>query len=261
MTRFLTVPQWESIPLLAHGFGCAPIDPSQAPQEDFDNLAAWRRETVHAAETTFRQLHELPDEPVLRVRQIHSPNLLVVAKNDTFVPPTDVIRCDGIITNRPGLFVAVKTADCMPVLMMDPKKRVVAAVHAGWRGSYEKILSRSLKQMRKSFGTEPEDVLVALGPSARACCYEVGEELAKIFVDRYGEQAVVSGGENSNYHLDLVYVNRQQAVAKGIKEENIHIFDICTMCSNDVPLYSYRRHGAATGRMLNVIGLLEENQL
>jgi polyphenol oxidase len=157
---------------------------------------------------------------------------------------------DALLENTPGSLVAVKTADCIPLLMVDPVHRAVAAVHAGWRGSAQKIAALAVAQMQKEFATRPEDLHVAIGPGIGRCCYQVGPEVAAEFAAydpalRDSTQPVF---------LDLGEINRMQLVGAGVNQTRIYRASICTMCDQD--FHSYRRDKQRAGRMLSVVGIV-----
>jgi hypothetical protein len=153
---------------------------------------------------------------------------------------------DALVTNRPGLAVSVRTADCYPILLADTRHLAVAAVHAGWRGTAAHIVDRTLERMNTEFGTEPRDVIAAIGPGIRVCCYEVGEEVARQF------------GYDGRAHLDLVLENRKQLEAAGVPPHNIEALDVCTFCDAE-RFFSYRREKEKAGRMTSYIRIAEAN--
>jgi hypothetical protein len=188
---------------------------------------------------------------------------------------------DALLTEEAGILLSVRTADCLPVLLVDPKHRAVAAVHAGWRGALARLLEKAIGEMRRVYGSEPETLLGVLGPSIRACCYEVGEEVKEAFQGRFPHAAKffrkVSAPPTSHrqqralsflnmqppghdsacapsLHLDLVAVAQDQLLAAGLAPHHVAVVDFCTACRTDL-FYSYRQEGSRTGRMLAVIGI------
>lgn len=147
---------------------------------------------------------------------------------------------DALITNRTGLPVSVRTADCYPILLADERNRAVAAVHAGWRGTAAHILSQTLKEMHARFGTEPGDVHAAIGPGIGGCCYEVGEEVARQF------------GFTQAGRIDLAQLNHRQLVDIGVPEARIDILGSCTKCDAHL-FHSFRRDKERAGRMISYI--------
>jgi len=189
---------------------------------------------------------------------------------------------DALLTNEPGVLLSVRAADCMPILMVDSRLRAVAAVHAGWRGAALRIVEKSVGDMRRVFGSRTEDILAAVGPCIRACCYEVGEEV----MDAFGGGSAASEGYfreappdqraqalSRKYpllfltakppghgpqgdlalRLNLVAVARDQLCAAGVPAFNIEVADFCTACHTDL-FYSHRKEGQ-TGRAMAVIGI------
>lgn len=150
---------------------------------------------------------------------------------------------DALITNRPGLFVSIRTADCVPILLVDTVHQAVAAVHAGWRGTVAGVLSQTLAKMAQLYKTKPANVRLAFGPAILSCCYEVGPEVAAQFQ------------RSGRCHIDLIEENRRQAVAVGIPEANLGSLGLCTSC-NLREFYSFRKEREAAGRMVSAIRLL-----
>ncbi len=150
---------------------------------------------------------------------------------------------DALLENTPGAVVAVKTADCVPLLLVDARRRAVAAVHAGWRGTAAGIAASALAAMGERFGTHPADVHAAIGPAIGPCCYEVGPEVAAQF------------GEQGRVRLDLPAINRRQLLEAGVTADRIHASNLCTMCRAG-EFDSFRRDGEAAGRMFSFIGIL-----
>ena len=157
-------------------------------------------------------------------------------------------ECDALVTNVPNVYLCVSVADCAPVFLFDKAKRVVACVHAGWRGTARKIVRNAVVRMEEEFGTNAIDVVAFIGPSAGRCCYEVGEEVAKEF-----EEQLVRRGDGKMY-LDIPGANSIQLRAAGVPESNIEVQGECTICNSGM-YHSYRRDRKMSGRMMGVIGL------
>jgi YfiH family protein len=148
---------------------------------------------------------------------------------------------DALIDNRAGNLVAVKTADCIPILLVDCDRHAVAAVHAGWRGTVAHIVRSTVRAMWEEFGAEPSRLHAAIGPGIGKCCYEVGAEVAAQF------------GESGPVRIDLVETNRRQLIEAGIPESRIYAANLCTKCGVE-DFHSYRRDRQQAGRMLSFIG-------
>ena len=149
---------------------------------------------------------------------------------------------DALITGRPGSVVGVKTADCMPILLVDERRRAVAAVHAGWRGTVAEIARCAVEELERVYGSRAEDLHAALGPAIGACCYEVGPEVAARF------------GLSGRVKLDLATSNSRQLTAAGVRHDRIYAANLCTMCGGD-QFQSYRREKDRAGRMISYVGL------
>jgi YfiH family protein len=212
--------------------------------------------------------------PMIRMRQVHSG---VTHRVDEL--PPQPLQGDGLITNRPGIVLAVRVADCLPVLMADPVRRAVGAFHAGWRGTLARIVEKGVGEFRRQFGSDPADMKAAIGPGIHRCCYEVSEDFPDKFraqfpyADGLFEEVFSSDPVRRKYpllfmnqrapghgepprtaHLDLVEANRRQLLEAGVREQNIWISDLCTSCRTDL-LFSHRREKGVTGRMLGAIGI------
>jgi hypothetical protein len=159
-------------------------------------------------------------------------------------------EADAAIARGDGLVLGVETADCLPILLVDPARRAVGAVHAGWRGTASEVAMRAVESLRAQ-GSRSEDLVAALGPAIGPCCYEVGDELRPAF-DRWGGD-LFRPGPRGRPHLDVRAANRRQLRAAGLREERIHDVAQCTSCRGDL-YHSYRRDGPNGGRMISFVG-------
>jgi YfiH family protein len=182
------------------------------------------------------------------LRQVHG---RVVHLVDGCEDRSPSLEGDALITARPALGLAVFVADCVPILLCDPRTRGIAAVHAGWRGTAAGILEAAIEVLRSRLGARPADLLVGIGPAIGACCYEVGDEVVTALLQRDpGAKACVrEGGKRT---VDLVAANRRQAIAAGVPAARIEAAGLCTRCRADL-LESYRRSGPGAGRMAALI--------
>jgi YfiH family protein len=217
--------------------------------------------------------------PLLALKQFHS-NLVLHATHSDAARPTPR-RADGQITAEPGLLLAVQTADCIPVLVADRRQRIVAAFHAGWRGTVKRIVESGVGRMRLVFGCRPQDLIAAIGPGASVCCYSVGEEMLTEFESQftYGRdlfrEVFTSDPVKTRYpmlfltqrapghspigpslHVDLVEANRRQLLACGLSPRAIQVVGGCTQCHGEW-FFSHRASHGHTGRMMAVIGIRE----
>lgn len=164
---------------------------------------------------------------------------------------------DAIITHEPGCCLCISTADCVPILLYDKKQQVVAAVHAGWRGTVAGILSSTLEKMKGTFGTEAIDVIACIGPSISSESFEVGEEVYEAFQKKGFDMSRISfwNETTGKHHIDLWEANRIQLLAFGVPESQIELAGICTYIHSD-EFFSARQLGIKSGRMLSGISLL-----
>lgn len=222
--KFLASPLLEGVPGLVHGFGLRFPGPRAAARE--------------AAQSAFRDEGE-----VFFLQQVHG---CAVATPPWAEPPA----ADASVTGRPGTLLAIETADCLPVLIVDPIRRQAAAAHAGWRGTVARVAQSAVRAMMDA-GSNASDLLVALGPSIGPCCYEVGPEVEAAF-GPWGAPFFVTGAADRK-HLDVAAANRVQLAEAGIDPARIDRVDHCTKCREDL-FFSYRRDGAHAGRMISVVG-------
>jgi hypothetical protein len=185
---------------------------------------------------------------VVRARQVHGNGVLRVG-----APFSERPECDALITDRPDLALVVSTADCLPILIHDPIRRAVAAVHAGWRGTATRIVSQALVAMREAYGTDPADCRAAIGPGIRRCCFEVDTAVADAMADGFPSwEACARANRPGHWLLDLAAINRAMLRAAGVLTDRIEDLGPCTSCRNDL-FFSHRAEKGRTGRMMNFI--------
>jgi len=211
---------------------------------------------------------------LITLKQIHSD---LIHRVDA--PPKAALQGDGLITNVPGLLLSIQTADCLPILLVDPKHRAVGAFHAGWRGTLARIAEKGVGLMQQHFGSRAPDLVAAIGPGIHACCYQVGREVRERFESQFDyagdlfrevqesdpvrekypllfltARAPGHGELAPRIYLDLVKANLRQLKDAGVRAANIHASPLCTACRADL-LFSHRAEKGKTGRMLGVIGI------
>ncbi len=283
--HWLAVPAWQRMSWLWHGFSTRKGGASRAycaddaPGEmNLGFTAVDDRAAVARNRRLFAQaITGSTATPLVTLRQVHS-NVVVVAG------AADALRerprkGDGVMTAEPGLLLAVQTADCIPVLVADRKRRVVAAFHAGWRGTVKRIVETGIGRMRFEFGSRPEDLVAAIGPGIGACCYSVGEEVLSIFESQFSyaralfrevydsdpvrtrypmlfltQRAPGHSPIGPSLHLDLMEANRRQLLDAGLKPRAISVVGGCTSCQREL-FFSHRASHGHAGRMLSAIGI------
>jgi YfiH family protein len=159
------------------------------------------------------------------------------------------LEYDALITNSPDLYLAILTADCLPIFVVDQKRKVIAAIHAGRCGTALHITAKVLRKMKEEFGCSPGDLLIALGPSIGVCCYEIDDQT---FRPEWRPFSITR--EKGKWMVDLAQINTAQIKREGIEEEQIFRINLCTRCSSDL-FFSYRKEGR-TGRQLSFIGMI-----
>ncbi|MEK6657105.1 MAG: peptidoglycan editing factor PgeF, partial [Nitrospirota bacterium] len=233
--KWLSIPELDKIDFIRHSFIIKQRESGVETNGALKEIAA--------------KILNLEKEQVATINQTHSD--AVFAHNVGNRAADEGV--DAHITDRHGIALGVVTADCVPVLLIDRKKRIVAAVHAGWRGTAKKILQKTVKKMSDSFGSKPEDMIAGIGPSIGQCCYEVDEKVIEPMQKEFGYLNRFSIQKKENkWHLDLQMMNKEQLIETGLMPYNINIVNLCTSCHSDL-FYSYRRDGAGTGRMMAVV--------
>jgi YfiH family protein len=279
-----------TIPWLVHGFSTRPggfsrayggralnlgfiQDDSKASVER--NRAAFLRE-LGAGDEPGMPSRRARDQswPLVTLRQVHSDVIRLVDS-----PAKAQLAGDAMITTTPGLWLGIQTADCLPIILVDPKRRAVGVFHAGWRGTVKRIVEKGVGEMRRRFGSRPRDLKAAIGPGVHACCYQVGKEVREQFESQFAYAAKLfreveerdpvrekypmlfltarPPGHSDlpkKIFLDLVEANRQQLLAAGLQARNIEASPLCTSCHTDL-LFSYRAEKGQTGRMMAVVGI------
>lgn len=217
------------------------------------------RENVLANRATLLQaVSGSSTTPLVTLHQTHSAIIHGVSSADA--GEEAALSGDGLMTDEPGLMLGVQTADCVPILLADRKSGAVAAFHAGWRGTVQRIVEQGAARLCSTFGAHPEDLVAAIGPSIGRCCYEVGSEVEEAFRSAfvYGDDLFSATGRSSlqaasRRKLDLHEANRRQLLDAGLSADSIEVLDYCTSCRTDL-FFSYRAEKGFTGRMLAVIG-------
>jgi purine-nucleoside/S-methyl-5'-thioadenosine phosphorylase / adenosine deaminase len=276
-------PAFVPIPWLIHGFSTRTGGVSsafarggRAGELNLGFTASDSRENVLENRRRFLDALVAPsDSALVTLKQIHSSVVRRVGRRDA----DRTLRGDGLMTNEPGVLLAIQTADCIPVLIADTRRKAVAAFHAGWRGTLKRIVENGVGRMRTEFGSRPEDLIAAIGPGIALCCYAVGEEVRSEFASQFAYApelfrelsesdpirekypllfltARAPGHSNlgPQLHLDLMEANRRQLVDAGVRPESITVVGHCTRCQCN-RYFSYRAEQGFTGRMLSVVGI------
>ncbi|MBW2109529.1 MAG: peptidoglycan editing factor PgeF [Deltaproteobacteria bacterium] len=191
-------------------------------------------------------------EAILTPRQVHGSAVAVIKDTPlekACADRSDQDPADALVTNVPGLCVMVLVADCVPILLYDPQSQVVAVVHAGWRGTLDRIAEKTIGVMQQHFGSRPQNVLAAMGPSIGPCCLKVGSEVAaraRAVLGSIGN--VARSSAHGAYTLDLWRANQEQLLEAGLMEQHVENSGVCTCCEQSRRFFSYRRDRGHTGR-------------
>ena len=269
------------VPWLRHGFSTRRGGVSQAYGGNTLNLGITEEDTREAVAQNrrifLRAINAVKGRetlPYVSAKQVHS----AVIHHITALPES-ALTGDGLITNLPGVVLTVRTADCIPVLIADRNRKAVGAFHAGWRGTFARIVEKGVGEMRAKFGSEAKDLLAAIGPGVHRCCYEVDEDFRnrwaaqfsyadELFEDVFdsnslhvkypllfmNQRAPGHGAPAMKLHLDLIEANRRQLLDAGLPARNIWVSDLCTSCRTDM-LFSHRAEHGKTGRMMAAIAV------
>lgn len=224
-SSLITIPRWNRIPSILHGFG----------------LKGW---TAAALKSRW------PESVLVTMKQVHSDRI-----NFLSAIPSGIPVGDGLATDRPGLILAVKTADCLPILLADPGRRVVAALHCGWRGTAGRLAEKAVAALGEHYGSSPNSLLAAFGPCIQKNCYEVGEDVRSCFAEAGLplENLGPHPSRRGKYLLDLQGANRNQLLRAGLDPGQMNFIGDCTHCQPS--MFSYRREEDAAGRMLSFVGI------
>jgi YfiH family protein len=212
--------------------------------------------------------------PLVTLRQVHSDVIRLVDS-----PDEPQLAGDGLVTATPGVLLGIQAADCLPIILVDSRRRAVGVFHAGWRGTIKRIVEKGVGEMRRCFGSRPRDLKAAIGPGIHGCCYQVGEEVREQFESQFAYAANLfheveeSDPVREKYpmlfltarapghsvlpkkiFLDLVEANRQQLLTVGVPRKSIEASPLCTNCRTDL-LFSYRAERGKTGRLMGVVGI------
>lgn len=193
----------------------------------------------------------IPLENFLTLNQVHGDDIFVIKPYGDYLPTDKTLNYDAIVTTRQNLAVCIKTADCVPVFIVDRAKKIIAAVHAGWKSTALELTAKVIRLLYDQYDSSPLDILAAVGPSIGLCCFEVDEETAESFAYQKDNKSFLFTAEKpKKWIVDLPEANRRQMINCGISEDNIDLSHLCTSCRQDL-FFSHRGSGGITGRQLN----------
>lgn len=254
--KFIVIPAIESLNLVDHGFSTRVGGVSTGPFKSLDLglSSGGDNDLVEINRCVFMKALGAGNPEIYTVRQVHGTRVLRIEPETLSVEAARMMEADALMTNELGAAVGVLTADCVPVLLVDPVNRAVAAAHAGRAGSLQSLVPRVLESMHRDFGSSPQAIHAAVGPCIERDCYEISADMADGIKGGANGAALVQK-ENGVHLLDLRKMNHEQLRGAGVPEKQIHHVDLCTAC-HPRTFYSYRKsQGKATGRMMALIGL------
>jgi len=267
-----------TLPWLIHAFSTRHGGVSRPYGGSTLNLGFTKQDTRAAVERNralfLKRLGITNAHALITLRQIHSDLIHRIERI-----PEHSLAGDGLITNTPGVLLAILTADCLPIILVDKKNRAVGIFHAGWRGTVKRIVEKGVGEMQRYFGSDPGDMIAAIGPGVQTCCYQVGEEVRQKFEAQFSYATELfrevkesdpvrekypmlfltarAPGHSElpvNTFLDLVEANRRQLIDAGVPAKNIDASSPCTACHTDL-LFSHRADKGLTGRLMAVGGV------
>lgn len=259
---FLTFPALEAYEEIIHGFSTR-IGGVSKNEFSQMNLSFSRGDVKENVLENYRRIAAaigFDDTHIVCSDQTHTVNVREVTQEDLgkgYIRPRDYTDVDGLVTNIPGVILATFYADCVPLYFVDPVHHAVGLSHSGWRGTVGDIAGVTVRLMQEKYGTEPLDIVAAIGPSICQSCYEVSEDVIDQFKEAYDGslwERLFYAKENGKYQLNLWEACRQNMLRAGIAKEHISVTDICTCCNPDI-LFSHRASCGKRGNLAAFLGL------
>lgn len=248
---YYAFPKLEKISYVKHAFSTREGGVSEGifRSMNFGFLRGDKPESVRENYHRYACLFGVSENRIVLSHQTHTTNVRVVTEEDAgkgLTRERDYTDVDGLITNVPKLVLGIFAADCVPLLFIDPVHHAIGASHSGWRGTVSRMGAVTLQKMKETYGTDPKDVIAAIGPSICKKCYEVSEDVAERFIKEFykdsseivHDDGINAAGEHK-YHLDLWEANRRVLLDAGVRPENISVTDLCTNCHPDI-FFSHR---------------------
>lgn len=254
-TKMFEIPSFEDTGLVRHGFSTRLGGVGKKPYDTLNLALHVGDEPDDVIENRNRvcDIFDVDITKIVTCQQVHGTNIEVVGAKHAGIGARSYDEAfsdtDGVITNRPGLLLATFYADCVPIFILDPVKKVVGSIHAGWKGTVAGIGAVALERMKSEYGSEPADCLIGIGPSIGPCCYEIDSPVINELSRKFPWwREVISESGAKLQHLNLWETNRRILTDAGVPEKNIEIAGECTCCSQEL-LFSYRGGQGVTGRM------------
>ena len=276
--KWVTFPELDAYPELIHAFTTrhggvstgekTSLNFGKGPDETWDNILENYRILAAALSEEAGKAGLVNREHMVRTDQTHTANVLTVTEEHLsmgILREREYTDIDGLITNKRGITLITSHADCNALFFYDPKQQAIGLAHSGWKGTLQEIGAQIIRQMSTEFNTQPEDVIVGIGPALCQTCFEVDEDVAQKFYQKnpawqpmafQREIGICSetGEERRKHYIDLKSVVRETLMRSGVKPENIHDMGLCSKCRPDL-FYSYRGQKGKNGNMVSVMML------
>ena len=256
---FLSYPILENTGIVSHGFSTRLGGVSEGGYSSM-NLSLSRGDSPEAVEENTKRIARaigVEKEKMVYTQQTHTTNVAVVSKKDA---GSTLKETDGLVTNSPGICLVTFYADCVPLYFVDPVKRAIGLSHSGWRGTVGKMAAATVEKMKECFGTRPEDIIAAVGPSICQDCYEVSEDVTSRFKEAFREEDwkdLFYKKENGKFQLDLWKANEINLREAGVLPEHIAVTNVCTCCNPKI-LFSHRVQGWNRGNLCAFLALKDK---
>lgn len=250
---YLTIPQFDELNMVNHCFTTRLGGVSRGIFQSM-NLSKTNGDELSNVEENYRRICEaigVNSEDLVYSDQVHDTKIHCVTKENANQKLSGI---DGLITNEPNIPLVTFFADCVPLFFLDPREKVIALAHAGWRGTVGKIGKKVVDLMEDQYHSKREDIYAAIGPSIGACCFEVGEEVAEEFKKIFPKKEIISKEINGKCYIDLWRANQITLLESDISQERITITDLCTKCNKDY-FFSHRGHHGKRGTMAAIMEL------
>jgi len=254
--KYYTIDEFESTGLVKHGFStrCGGVSENEYKSMNLRMHCEDKKENILKNYEIFCDEIGVNFKNLVFSNQVHCDTIIRVEKEDMgngIITPQKWDGVDGLITNEVGVPICIFSADCVPVFFLDPKKKVIALVHSGWKGTVLKIGAKCVEKMIKEYSCDPADILAGIGPSIGVCHFEVGDEVADVFHNTFGDSVLE---KYEKWHVNMQKAIEIQLTENGISKKNIVKADICTYCNSDI-LFSHRKTNGKRGVMAGIMEL------
>jgi len=263
---FFTFTALSALPFIKHGFSTrlGGVSKGQFATLNFDRKVMDAYDDPANVEENFRRIAKsigFDVNSVVLSKQVHKTNIRLVDESDRgkgLIIPRDYDEIDGLITNKANVTLVTKYADCVPLYFVDPVKRAIGLSHSGWRGTVAMIGKKTVEEMSKAFGSNPEDIIAVIGPSICRECYEIAGSTVDEFINAFPEEkdTILTQKDNGRYLCDLWKANRLVLQKAGLLASNIHISGVCTSCNSDI-LFSHRKTQGKRGSLAAFLSITD----